>query len=307
VTVCIAAACRDGEYFVSATDGALSQGGETMDMALTKMYWFANAQTSWQFMYAGEPSNADLVLENVRRALLRDKKALTREKIQHTVRQAFKQRFADWIADYVLAPYNMSMEDFKRQGQSIFGAGFAATLAQQMDNAATSFREELMVIGWGKSPISAMIYGMNQSGSWSGSLVGLGTIGAGRDVAMSSLLLYGANRHSPLEDAIYAVAAAKFSAERCDGVGQHTTICVSRKPHPTDSQVTKSSEFCTPEEVGTLRNLWEAHGKLRVPEEGYLTITKMAQRVSGSVGVASIARIVQGLSKQSATRLDSTD
>jgi hypothetical protein len=49
VTVCIAAACAGGSYVVSCTDGALSQAGETFDLALTKMAWFDD----WQFMYAG--------------------------------------------------------------------------------------------------------------------------------------------------------------------------------------------------------------------------------------------------------------
>ena len=42
-------------------------------------------------------------------------------------------------------------------------------------------------------------------------------------------------RRSSLEDALYAVAAAKFSAELVNGVGGDTTICISRKLRSTDA------------------------------------------------------------------------
>jgi hypothetical protein len=293
VTVCIAAACRNGEYVVSATDGALSLGGEAMDMSLTKMYWFSDDKNEWQFMYAGEPSNVDLILENVRQVLPSDAEALTRERIQQTVKRAFKKYMSEWVADYVLAPYNMSMEEFKRNGKNTFGDELTAKLARDMNDAVGSFKDEMIVVGWGKTPISVMIYGVNGSGSWSGALTGLGTIGAGRDVALSTLLLYGITRRSALEDALYAVAAAKFSAERCDGVGQNTTICVSRKSRSKDSPKTPPYGFCTAEELNALRKVWEEHGKPRIPNEASATTMAIAQRLTGGIGSELMTRFIQ--------------
>jgi len=298
VTVCIAAACRNGEYVVSATDGALSLGGEAMDLALAKMYWFSNNKNAWQFMYSGAPSNVDLILENIRQVLLSDTKALTRERIQKTVKQAFKKFMSEWVADYVLAPYNMSMEEFKRKGKTILGDDLASKLARDMGDTAASFTDELMVIGWGKTPISVMIYGVNRDGSWSGSLTGHGTLGAGSQVALSALLLYGITRRSALEDTVYAVAAAKFLAERCEGVGQNTTICISRKTRSTEPAETPPYSFCTAEELNALRSVWEEHGKPRIPNEASAATMAIAQRVTGSVGPELMTRFLRSSAPQ---------
>jgi hypothetical protein len=290
VTVCIAAACRSGEYVVSCTDGALSQGGETFDLALTKMAWFDD----WQFLYAGEPSNADLIMENIRH----ESRALTRENVQATIRRAYKKRFADWVADYVLAPYNMEMDEFKKKGRKIFTDQLAAQLAREMSNKAGDFNEELMVVGWGRTPHAVMIYGMNQSGPWSGLLFGIGAIGAGADVARATLLLHGITRSSTLEDTLYTVAAAKFSAERCDGVGRNTTIHVSRRRNRRDPTRQHVGEFLSSEEVRGLRRLWLRFGRMRVPDGVYPRVMEICQRISGGVSVESIPRLMRSISER---------
>jgi hypothetical protein len=297
VTVCIAAACRSGEYVVTATDGALSHGPESMDLGITKMYWFTGEDFAWQFMYAGQPSNADLILENVRQSAATNPLALNRNNIQRTFRTAFKARLSEWVSDYVLGPFDMTTSDFKADGVKVFGEDYATKLADKMDAAAAEFRDELMVVGWGLTPHSVTIYGINQTGSWSGSLLGLGAIGAGRDVAMSSLLLHGINRLSTMEDTLYAVAAAKFAAERCDGVGKHTTMCVAKK---AGRNVTKDwiYQFLSSADVDDLRQIWEDHGKVRIPDKGYETLMELTQRFSGGVSVQALERLTKSLSQK---------
>lgn len=299
MTVCIAAACRSGEYTVTATDGSLTLGVESVDRALTKMYWISNADEAWQFLYAGETSEIDLILENVRQEIVGNPKAISREQVQKTVRMAYKKRLAEWTEDYVLAPYDMTMKEFKKEGRKIFGDDLAARLARDMSDTVASFKGELMVVGWGKTSRSVMIYGVNQSGAWSGSLTGLAAIGSGREVAMSALLLYRITRDSSLEDTIYAVAAAKFSAERCDGVGKNTTVCVSRKQNPKDkNDERKPFQFLESEEIDRLRKLWEKYGQPRIPTEGYDVMMKIAQRTSGGVGPGSIVKLLDGISRR---------
>jgi hypothetical protein len=297
VTVCIATACRHGEYVVSCTDGALSQGGETFDLALTKMTYFDD----WQIMYAGEPSNADLILENIRQTCRTQRDALARENIQATVRRAYKKRFSEWVADYVLAPYDMEMDEFKRKGRKIFTDQLAEKLAREMSNVAGEFKEELMFVGWGLTPIAVMIYGMNQSGPWSGLLSGIGAIGAGADIARATLLAHGITRNSTLEDALYATAAAKFSAERCEGggVGRNTTIHVSRKRRKSDRKGVHVGKFLTPQEVRSLRRVWLRYGRLRVPDEAYPRVAEISQRISGGISLQSIPRITRSISRRS--------
>jgi hypothetical protein len=296
MTVCIAAACCNGEFVISATDGALSQSGETFDLAVTKMVWFDD----WQFMYAGTPSDADLILQNVRDAIHATPHALSSQNIQRTVRQAFKKRQAQWTADYVLSGYDMEMDEFKRKGRTIFGDKLAAEMATEMKNAAELFNEQLMVVGWGRSPIGVMIYGVNRDCAWSGSFSGIGAIGAGGDVARASLLAYGTTRTSSFEEALYAVAAAKFSAERVDGVGKrHTAIHVSRARRPSDKKGEHIGEFIPAEEISALKAMWREHGRLRIPGEVYPVIMRIAQRISGGVSLRSLVPLLQGIARRS--------
>jgi hypothetical protein len=290
VTVCIAVACKSGEYVVSCTDGALSQGGETFDSTLTKMAYFDD----WQLMYAGEPSNADLIMENIRH----ETHALTRQNIQATIRRAYRQRLAQWVSDFVLAPYGMELDEFKKRGRQILTDQVAAQVAKDMNNAASQFNEELMVVGWGAMRHAVMIYGMNRDGAWSGLLTGIGAIGAGAEVARATLLLYGINRSSTLEDTLYAVAAAKFSAERCDGVGRNTTIYVSRKRNKEDPKGRRVGDFLTSQEILGLRRLWLVYGRVRVPDEASSRLMAISQRVSGGVSIESIPRLARAISRR---------
>lgn len=103
-----------------------------------------------------------------------------------------------------------------------------------MDADAGYFRDELLVVGWGKSPRSVTIFEMNSEGLESYSFSGVAAIGSGRAVATTTLLLLGHGRHVPFEYALYAVAAAKFAAESCEGVGKQTTMFVVRKRQEGD-------------------------------------------------------------------------
>src|SRR5207247_2319853 len=86
-----------------------------------------------------------------------------------------------------------------------------------------NFTDEIMVVGWGKMPLSVMIYSINTGGDGSHSKDGMYAIGSGRDAAMSTLFLLEHKLSSPLYEAIYSVAAAKFSSE-AHGIGKHTTM-----------------------------------------------------------------------------------
>lgn len=176
MTVCIAAMCDGGERVVTATDGLLTFGGITADVLVPgKMMWMGD----WLFLYAGEPGNIDLILENIRVARSRNG-PLTRENIKPTIRSAYRQFVGDWAADAVLAPYGMSMEEFKKDGKKAFGEGRAAELGREMSAAVAAYlQDQLLVVGWGKSPISAMLYEISATRRASHFLAGASAIGSG--------------------------------------------------------------------------------------------------------------------------------
>jgi hypothetical protein len=88
---------------------------------------------------------------------------------------------------------------------------------------------------------------------------GMYAIGSGRDAAISTLFLLEHKISSPLYEAIYSVATAKFSSE-AHGIGKHTTMCVMRKQMPEDADESATRILNQPDEIKKLRELWEAHG-----------------------------------------------
>jgi len=154
---------------------------------------------------------------------------------------------------------------------------------------AQNFTEHILVTGWGKTDQSAMIYGMSRDGTFSAAYDGFATIGCGENVARNMLMMLGCARHLPFEYALYAVAASKFAAESCAGVGSSTAIAVTRKPKGKNDT---SYSFVQPEQQAELRALWEKHTKPRVPEEAFGTLCKISQEVIGSASPMAVLAAV---------------
>jgi 20S proteasome alpha/beta subunit len=260
VTVCVAAICERGDVVVSATDAATSVGEISSDNNLPKMILLGD----WLFMYAGEPSNADLLLEEIRP--LGGK--ITRANIRSVVHKAFQRRASRWASDEILMPFDMDIDEFKRKGKSIFGESHAAEIARQISEAAKNFYDQLLVVGWGDSRM-ALIQEENRGGSVSHSLLGYAAIGSGGSTAASQLLMLKHARHSSLTETLYSVAAAKFSAEAADGVGQNTVIRVAWKRKDSDSRDQPPGRFIQLQEIDVLRAMWLESGKPKVPYLSY--------------------------------------
>lgn len=125
-----------------------------------------------------------------------------------------------------------------------------------------------------------MIYTVSPDGSASSIFDGFATIGSGASVAQNTLMLLGCARHQPFEYVLYAVTAAKFAAESCDGVGKSTALVVTRKPKSPDDDFFK---LIQPDQQDKLRAQWETYSKLRIPPQSLPTLCQIAQEVMGSV------------------------
>ena len=104
---------------------------------------------------------------------------------------------------------------------------------------------------------------------------------------MSTLLLLGCGRNMPFEDALYAVAASKFAAEKCVGVGTDTTIYITRKRDEKDDSASRRDASFKENDIQTLRELWERHSKPKIPNDAILKLHEIARR-AGSGGGAEI-------------------
>jgi hypothetical protein len=101
------------------------------------------------------------------------------------------------------------------------------------------------------------------------SLLGYAAIGSGGSTAASQLLMLKHARHSSLTETLYSVAAAKFSAEAADGVGQNTVIRVAWKRKDSDSRDQPPGRFIQLQEIDVLRAMWLESGKPKVPYLSY--------------------------------------
>ncbi len=273
VTICIAAACESGKYIVSAVDSMLSYGDLQGDVGAHKIMWMGE----WQLMFAGELGNANRVREELGELFAQDSKYLTRRYIQEAVRKAYKKRFAEWSSSRFLSQYDLSMGEFLKEGRAIFGDDRFSDLTQKIENDAVNYTTELIVCGFGAGENSAMIYSINRDGDSSNSLAGWASIGSGRDVATTILMLSGYTVHCSLEEAIYFVAASKFAAENVAGIGKQTTLTVMQKRDQSIDPPKANMHFIQPDQIDGLRKMWESEGRMRKPKNLFVSVHDMIE------------------------------
>ncbi len=273
---------------IITTDGMLT-AEVSADLATYKMQFL----NDWLFVFAGTLGNADLIMEEIRHEAATTSDKLSREKIQSTLRRAYKGRQSQWAADRNLAPYDIEMEEFKKNGLKIFGDKIFADLDYSIRQDVPNFNEQVIVTGWGKSDMAAMIYICNAEGGQSRSLDGFAAIGSGTNVATTTLMLLGCARHLPFEYALYAVAAAKFSAESCEGVGKTTAMVVTHKRKSGDDPKRAAFHIIQPSKIEELRTLWETYSKPKIPDEAIRPLCHMAQSILGQVTPSVAIRAMQ--------------
>jgi hypothetical protein len=219
--------------------------------------------------------------------------SLSRANIQSVTEEAFR-RFESKVSSFpVLSPFDLSLEEFKREGLRVFGEERFGRLADAIELAASQIQDQILVIGWGHAPASVMVYEISAAGGRSDEQLGSAAIGSGGQVALSNLLLLGQSRDSTLADTIYNVAAAKFSAVHSNGlfVGRHTSIHISRKR--TEEDTDKTVGVLLPEQdVESLRKIWEEHGRPRIPGAAITATVEMVSRLTGSVSVREMIAVI---------------
>ena len=273
MTVCVAALCENGRKIVSATDWRLSYGGVASDAAAGKMIWFGD----WQFMYAGIPDQTNLIFEE-----LRPRAKFDRASVNDAVLDAYRKAKARFCAHAILSQYDLTMEEFKKEGLKIFGEETFARLTQAIERHGAYFNEHLLIAGFGDSPNAAHLFQVGSDTS-SPTLGGAAAIGSGAEIAMSTLVNLKQARYRSLGDTIYAVAAAKFSAEMADddSIGPKTSIYISWKRTESDTEK-PPGEFLAPEEIDELRAVWEEHGRPKMPDAAAPPLWKIVKRIKGS-------------------------
>ncbi|MGD0157384.1 MAG: hypothetical protein ABSB50_14910 [Terracidiphilus sp.] len=262
MTACVAALCENGQKVVVATDCRLSYGGIASDALPGKMFWFGD----WLFLYAGLPSHVELINEE-----LRHYPPLARETISETILASYRKAKAKFCAHAVLSHYDLTMDEFKAQGLKMFGPKVFSQLSGRLDAKEQEFNEYLLIVGYGKEQNAGNIFQIGPETLDSFALTGATAIGSGQDVALSTLTSLGQNRSCSLSNTLYAVAAAKFSAEMSqvgdekDYVGKTTAMYVAWKRTENDKPEKPPGDFIQQDEITSLRATWEQYGRPKIP------------------------------------------
>jgi ATP-dependent protease HslVU (ClpYQ) peptidase subunit len=279
VTICIAAACDNGKMIVAATDGLLSLGDVTGDNLIAKVIW----KGEWQFMYAGLPGNIAMILGELDEMVADNPEWISRRKVQGTIKAAFRKFVANYSSFELLSPFDMTLDEFKREGLTSLGQSTHDDLSSKIRTKAQYIQEQLLVTGWGYAPHSAMLYEVGAYGDQNHSYSGIAAIGSGARVAQSNLLMLGQSRDCTLATTIFNVAMAKFASEKSQDldVGQRTAIYVSTKATPAQSDDPKRlhAKPLLQEEISSLRTVWDDHVRPRMPLEAHVIAFEISQRI----------------------------
>ena len=291
MTVCIAAACEEGKQVVCATDGLLSMGTITADVMATGKFYFIN---EWLFMYAGRPSQSRLILDEMYNVQKDSGLQLNRENVIGLTREAYNRRMGRTCSAPILGPLGIDLEDFKKNGFASLGKDTFERLALEIQAQGQSFNEQLLVIGWGPMPAACMIYEIGPEGDSDHALEGMAAIGSGSEVALSTMLLLGQSRHCYLPETLYAVASAKFAAEKSRGqdVGPHTSLYIIEKHR--EGEPCPPGRFVQPTEVDRLRDIWERHGRPKIDDDVHGELCKITKSIGYDAHI-SADRIVSTL------------
>jgi len=193
-----------------------------------------------------------------------------------------------------LLPFDMTLEQFKKEGLTTLGEPMHNDIAHNIRSAARQIGEQLLVTGWGHTPASAMLYEIGAYGDYNHSYSGTAAIGSGGPTAQSSLLILGQSRDRTLSETIFNVAMAKFASEKSGGltVGQKTAMYVSRKAVEGDPRQFHAEPLLE-EEISQLRNVWDEHVRPKMPLEGCLVSNRISQRIKGSVEISDVVDVLK--------------
>ena len=205
-----------------------------------------------------------------------------RENIQTTLRRAYNNHVAHWNELRHLVSLGLTMREFNSpDGTKRLGSKLHYEIGCSMhQDYEENFSDEILVLGWGKMPHSVMLYSIGPGGEGLHGNDGCYAIGSGRDAAISTLFLLEHKASSHLQDAIYAVAAAKFSSES-HGIGKSTTMWIARKridTDPADHPPGMPDLIIQETEINELRSVWERKGRPRIPIESRQFTKKITVR-----------------------------
>lgn len=262
MTVCIAAMCEEGKKLIAASDHMVTFGNFSADSLALKA---DPIHRDWHALFAGDDiGHVRPILSHVKYVLHarpQDRKPKTDGEIRFVMELAYRSRLHCLIEVGPLAPYNVTVDEFYKNGKKKFTAAVYDRLCAKIE--AINVGCHFLVCGFDPQGEGHILYLDDEGVSRSCDPVGFWAIGSGAHPAMSSLAFHadktGFNQSTGLAVALYHVCEAKFMAESSKLVGRETFVAVYEYMQPI--------KYLPPEGIAEIRTAWEKSGAPRVPKK----------------------------------------
>jgi hypothetical protein len=253
MTVCIGAICDKSSTIVTASDRLVTWGTSSSDVTLKA----ARLAPTWISMLAGADitTGAEEVIRDVRATLAVYGAAPKLAEVQSAVLGAWRDVKNRIGRSAVLDPFRLEVNEFIRIGRERFGDVKFLELVGELQ-AKSRLNFELAAFGFDERTIPALLT-FDDEGFQDFTRGGYIAIGSGNASAMASLAFHEYKRECSLNAAIYQVCAAKFMAEKADGVGPATMVTCLREDGRTC--------WLFGVAIDRIRKLWEQRTRPRLP------------------------------------------
>lgn len=223
MTVCIAGINHSNlqPYIIAACDRKISFfGGWAASEGLAMK--MAGINKNWTVMFSGPVSTATALVDAIVQRT-QNLKPMGFRKFARLCREAYRQERRLLIESEVLGDYDIdTYAEFSGLAKS--DPQWYAKVHEEVKRVESEWG--LLFAGFDKTR-KAHVFTITENGKisfWDEE--GFAAIGSGAWRALLSLSSYPLKRKLPLSEAIFGVAAAKFSAEMADGVGEETVLTI---------------------------------------------------------------------------------
>jgi 20S proteasome alpha/beta subunit len=223
----------------------------------------SSVHSDWAMMFASsELGHVGPIYGAVQRELGDTSQKATGRRVREVVLAKYAQAHRR-KADSILAPLELDLDSFKKEGRQILGqeifAQYWATLNE------LSLNSSFLVAGYDEETRIPSIFEVSKLGeAVSHDPVGFWAIGTGASNALAILFFHSFNKFVGRERAIYHICEAKFMAESAAGVGKDTLLVEMRA---SGDEIRKIDKYeLSPEFVSEIRQWWEIQGKPKFPE-----------------------------------------
>ena len=251
MTMCAAAIVETESWIVTISDtkigGIISSDGCTIKMEPLAKGWVA--------MFSADDITQCLSI--IRRAAEHfEGRANTLKNARTVFKRAFQQHLIEMKTDAILSHYDLTMDTFKKTGRKMLGASVFDALCTKLEQVTTNC--EFLVYGHDEVG-HAHIFTVSDPGSDSVcDKPGFACIGSGKYAADVMLQYFGQSVYKGVEETVFNLCAAKFMAERSNGVGEQTFL-YCRRPGLEGFRYGGGL-------LEGIRNAWNTEGAPRTPK-----------------------------------------